>query len=134
MNTRLKFLIDRSIAVPVAYAANLAARAAAPIARRDHNIVPETVRTIAVSKLLGMGSIIQATPLLHDLRKTFPNARIVFVTTRANRGLVERLDVIDEAIYIDDSKPAPLVASAIKACIDLLGERVDLYFDLEVYS
>ena len=134
MNTRLKFLIDRSLAMPLAWTANLAARAAAPIARRDHSIEPESIRTICVAKLLGMGSIIQATPLLHDLRKTFPNARIIFVTTAANRGLVERLAVIDEAVYVDDSAAPALMATTLRACLELVAHKINLYFDLEVYS
>ena len=77
MKTSTKFLIDRGVAVPLAWAANLAARAAAPILRHDHVVDPATTKTFAVAKLLGMGSIIQATPLLHDLRATFPHAKIV---------------------------------------------------------
>jgi ADP-heptose:LPS heptosyltransferase len=134
MKTSSKLLIDRTIAVPFAWAANLAARAAAPIARRDHSINRDTIRTIAVQKLLGMGSIIQATPLLNDLRRAFPQAKIIFVTGRANRALIERLEMIDEAVYIDDSDPARLAASTAVAVGTLLRKRLDLYVDLEVYS
>lgn len=134
MKTAAKFLIDRTIAVPFAWAANLTARAVAPIARRDHHIDPEHIHTIAVAKLLGMGSIIQATPLLHDLRAHFPKAKIIFITTRANKGLMDRLDVVDEAVYVDDANPGALVGSTAKAVLELLMRRVDLYFDLEVYS
>ena len=134
MKTDTKFLIDRTIAVPLAWAANLAARLAAPFARRDHIIDPEHIHTIVVAKLLGMGSIIQATPLLHDLRRSFPNARIAFLTTKSNRGLIERLDLVDEGIYVDDSDPAVLAATTAKAIARLLARKVDLYFDLEIYS
>lgn len=134
MKTSLKFLIDRTVALPVAWGANLAARAVGKIAKRDHEIDPEHIRTIAVAKLLGMGSIIQATPLLHDLRKRFPAARIIFVTTKANAGLMERLDVVDESVFVDDSTPAKLAASTAAAVATLLTRKVDLYFDLEVYS
>lgn len=75
MRTSAKFFIDRVFAMPLAWTANLATRAAAPIARRDHRIDADAIRTIAVAKLLGMGSIIQATPLLHDLHRTFPHAK-----------------------------------------------------------
>lgn len=134
MKTDTKFLIDRTIALPLAWAANLAARAAAPFARRDHTIDPEHIHTIVVAKLLGMGSIIQATPLLHDLRRSFPNARIAFLTTKSNRGLIDRLDLVDEGIYVDDSDPTVLAATTAKAVAQLLARKVDLYFDLEIYS
>jgi ADP-heptose:LPS heptosyltransferase len=134
LKTSAKFLIDRAVATPMAWAANLGARAIAPIAKRDHSIDPQKIRTIAVSKLLGMGSIIQATPLLHDLKRSFPNARIVFMTTRSNKGLMDRLEVVDEVVYIDDSSTAKLALSTAGAVASLLRRKVELYFDLEVYS
>lgn len=134
MKTSTKFLIDRTMARGLAWSANVGARAIAPIARRDHIVDPNEVRTVVVAKLLGMGSIIQATPLLHDLRRTFPRARLVFVTTRTNRGLIERLGVIDEAVYIDDASSASLATSTAAAIVKLLKKKIDLYFDLEVYS
>jgi ADP-heptose:LPS heptosyltransferase len=134
VKTDTKFLIDRTIALPLAWAANLAARTAGQILQRDHHVVPADVHTIAVAKLLGMGSIIQATPMLHDLRRSFPDAKIVFLTTKANRGLIERLGMIDEGIYVDDANPTVLAATTAQAVGQLRARKVDLYFDLEVYS
>ncbi len=134
MKTDTKFLIDRTVALPLAWATNLAARTAGPILQRDHTVKPSEVRCIAVAKLLGMGSIIQATPMLHDLRRSFPEAKIVFLTTKANRGLIERLAMVDEGIYVDDSAPPVLATTTATAIGQLLARRVDLYFDLEVYS
>ena len=128
MKTDTKFLIDRTIAVPLAWAANLAARSAGPFARRNHTVDPAHVHTIAVAKLLGMGSIIQATPLLHDLRRSFPNAKIIFLTTKANRGLIERLAVIDEGVYVDDADPKVLAVTTATAIAQLLTRKIDLYF------
>lgn len=134
MKANTKFLIDRTLAVPLAWAVNLAARSAGPFAGRNHTVDPAHVQTIAVAKLLGMGSIIQATPLLHDLRRSFPRAKIIFLTTTSNRGLIERLELIDEGIYIDDANPQTLAATTPKAIVALLAHKIDLYFDLELYS
>jgi len=135
VKTDTKLFIDRTLVLPLAWAANLAARSAAPFARRNHTVDEAHVHTIVVAKLLGMGSIIQATPLLHDLRRRFPKAKLLFLTTKANRGLIERLDsIIDEGVYIDDASPASLAETAAKAVATLLGRKVDLYFDLEIYS
>jgi ADP-heptose:LPS heptosyltransferase len=134
VKTDTKFLIDRTIAVPLAWATNLAARTAGQILRRDHHVLAAKVRVIAVAKLLGMGSIIQATPMLHDLRRSFPGAKIILLTTKANRGLIERLGMIDEGIYIDDADPTVLATTTAQAVAKLLASKVDLYFDLEVYS
>jgi ADP-heptose:LPS heptosyltransferase len=134
VKTDTKFLIDRTVAVPLAWATNLAARLAAPIAKRDHTVEPHSIKTIAVAKLLGMGSIIQATPLLNDLRKSFPNAKLIFLTTKSNRGLMDRLELVDEAVYVDDSNPRALATSTALAIKKLLSYDLDLYFDLEIYS
>lgn len=134
MKTDTKFLIDRTVAVPLAWATNIAARAVGAVTKRDHRIDPASVKTIAIAKLLGMGSIIQATPLLHDLRRSFPAAKIVFLTTKSNRALIERLELIDEAIYVDDVDPTTLATTTAAAIARLLAYRLDLYFDLEIYS
>jgi ADP-heptose:LPS heptosyltransferase len=126
--------LDRIIGVPSAWALNIAARTLAPIARRPHGSDPESVRTIVVAKLLGMGSIIQATPLLRALKQAYPGARLYFLTTAANRGLVERLACVDEGIYLDDRKPREFAMNTLSALGRLTREGVDLYFDLEVYS
>jgi ADP-heptose:LPS heptosyltransferase len=131
---KTKMLIDAAVAVPVAWGFNLAARALGAVAHRNHVVVDEEVRSIAVAKLLGMGSIIQATPLLRALRARFPNAEILFITTASQRALVERLDLVDRAVYIDDRSLPGLALGVAHTVSELLKRRIDLYYDLEVYS
>jgi ADP-heptose:LPS heptosyltransferase len=134
MITKTKFLIDRALAVPLAWVANVAARSLALVVRRDHDIDPPAVRAIVVAKLLGMGSIVQATPLLRDLRRTFRKARLTFLTTQANRELIERLDLVDEVLFVDDATTRTLFVSTARTIVELLKRKIDLYIDLEVYS
>src|SRR5712664_308091 len=102
MTFRQRILLDRLVAAPVAVVCNGLARLAGWILRRDHSIDPRKTRRIVVSKLVGMGSIIQATPLLRALKQRFPQARLTFLTLEGNRGLVERLDGVDEIVCLDD--------------------------------
>ncbi|MBV9949555.1 MAG: glycosyltransferase family 9 protein [Myxococcales bacterium] len=134
MKARTKMALDSAVAAPAAWCFNVAARAAGRLVRRDHQVAEGEVRTIVVVKLLGMGSIIQATPLLRALKTRFPEARLVFITTAGHRDLIERLPSIDEAIYIDDRSVAGMARGAAAAVAGLLRRGVDLYFDLEVYS
>ena len=134
MNSRRKVALDRVVATPSAWALNLAARSIAGVAGRSHSSDPDDVRHIVVAKLLGLGSILQATPLLRALEQRYPKARIHFLTTRANRGIVERLASVDQGIYLDDRNPATLARDAVRALGGLAREGIDLYFDLEVYS
>jgi hypothetical protein len=81
---RNRILADRLIAVPVAFLFNVVARFLGTIMRRDHSITSSNINRIVVAKLIGMGSILQATPLLRALKQRYPNATLTFVTMRAN--------------------------------------------------
>ena len=134
MKTRTKLLLDEVVAAPIAWGFNLSARMLGALLKRDHTVVEEDVKTIVVTKLLGMGSIIQTTPFLRALKRRFPNAKLVLVTTAGHRQLVERLEFIDQALYLDDRTVRSLVAGGLRNVLELWKLRPDLYFDLEVYS
>ena len=134
MDLRRKILIDRLIGLPMVFFLNGICRILGKTLNRDHSVDRRSVRVIAVAKYFGMGSIVQATPFLRSLRERFPDASIVFVTSLQNRALMERLEHIDTAIYVDDAGLRRLVSSTVAAIVALIRQRVDLYFDLEVYS
>jgi ADP-heptose:LPS heptosyltransferase len=134
MQTQDKVALDRLVAKPLAWGFTGAAYVLGRIARRDHSVRPEEVRSIVVAKLLGMGSLVQATPLLAALKQGFPNARITLLTGHANRELVQRLPMVDDAIYLRDGRIDTLAADTAQALAGLMARKVDLYFDLEVYS
>ena len=134
MGTQNKVLLDRIVGTPSAWGLNLAARSLGRIFQRSHEIDPAAVRTIVVTKLLGLGSIIQATPLLVGLKRAFPQSRLHFLTTRSNRLLVERLPSIDGGLYLDDRAPLRFARDTAEALVTFARDGIDLYFDLEVYS
>jgi ADP-heptose:LPS heptosyltransferase len=134
MNTQQKLRLDRVVGTPLAWATNVAARLLGRVMHRDHSTDPDAVRHIVVQKLLGMGSIIQATPLLAALKCSFPRAEIALITSSRNRPLIERLPLIDRGLYIADDSAHTLAASTLGVVRALLRDRVDLYFDLEIYS
>ena len=134
MNFSKTTYIDRLCGKPLAWVLNWTARILGMLLRRDHSITVGNVRTIVVAKYLGMGSILQATPLIRSIRATFPRARIIFLTVRSCRPLVERLEHIDAVIVVDDRDVFRVLASTLRTAKTLVAARVDLYFDLEVYS
>ena len=134
MKTNTKISVDRFIALPVAWLLNSLARILRNLLRRDHSIGDGNVRTIVISKYIGMGSIIQATPLIRSMRATFPRARLIFVTGQSCRRMVERLDHVDRIITVDDRGLFPVIRTSIRTLVELIWSRPDLYFDLEVYS
>ncbi|HEV2521017.1 MAG TPA: glycosyltransferase family 9 protein [Candidatus Acidoferrales bacterium] len=134
MTHNQRILADRLLAVPVAFFFNGIARVLGKVLRRDHSIASSNVRHIVVAKLIGMGSILQATPLLKALKRKFPNATITFVTMRSNRELLSRLFYVDEVLVLDDRSLVRMGVSTLHVIAALLWHRADLYFDLEVYS
>jgi hypothetical protein len=80
---------------------------------RKHTTDTIKPQNILVLKLLGLGSIIQATPFLTALRSLHPNARIIFITKRGNEQLTGRIPVIDGTLTITDEGLLPLLLSVI---------------------
>ena len=129
-----RIFADRVIAIPIAFLFNVAARILGKVMRRDHTITSSNVDRIVVAKLIGMGSILQATPLLKALKQHYPRAIVTFVTMQANRELLTRLSCVDEIIVLDDRNVFVMTVTTMRAVAALFRQRADLYFDLEVYS
>src|SRR5262249_36112906 len=72
---------------------------------------PDSVRNILVMKFLGMGSILQATPLLAALRQRYPRGRITLLTFQGNKALAELGVGVDEFVTVDTSNLWKFVAS-----------------------
>ncbi len=127
-------MLDRLVAVPMAVVCNAFVRGLGLILRRDHSIIPTATHQIVVCKLVGMGSILQATPLLRALKQRFPQARLTFVTLKGNRDLVDRFESVDEVMCLDDHGILPMISTTLRTISSLMRLRVDQYFDLEIYS
>ena len=74
MTHRARILADRLVAMPVAFLFNGLARVLGVVLRRDHSMTYGNINRIVVAKLIGMGSILQATPLLRALKQKYQNA------------------------------------------------------------
>lgn len=81
-----------------------------------------------------MGSIIQATPLIQTLRKNYPRAKIIFITTSGNAALLKHIPEIDEVILVSDNNIRSIIRTSFKLIIKLWRIEPELYFDLEFYS
>lgn len=116
-----------------AYAINLFARILGFIMRIDHSLDKEFEK-IVISKYAGLGSIIQATPLIQTLRKNFPKAKLYFVSTEGNSVLLKHIPEIDELLLVSDENFLSVVKSSFRLIKTLWKIKPDLYIDLEFYS
>lgn len=133
MNTKTQLVVDKLLAKPLAFSLNFLVRIVGKLLRIDHTIERD-YQTIAVSKFKGMGSILQASPMLIAIKRKYPNAQLIFVSSAANRSILEKIDSIDLIVTVDDRSLWKFVRSNLSALFNLLRIRPQLYIDLEVYS
>jgi ADP-heptose:LPS heptosyltransferase len=129
-----RIALDRLLLTPVAVALDGAAFMLGRVLRRDHRVAPETTRRIVVAKLVGLGSLVQASALIRALRERFPRAEVVVFTLRGNAEIASRLPGVDRVLTLDDRTPMRMLASTVRAVAWLVRARVDHYLDLELYS
>jgi len=133
LKTASQIWIDRHIAGNIARLMNLAVIPLGKILNIDHSLQKNFTR-IAVCKYKGMGSIIQSMPLVRSLRKNYPEARITYISTVSNKGILKEIKDVDEMVVLDDRSFFRLVINIIPFVFRLLSRRFEVYIDLEVYS
>lgn len=134
MKFRTKLLLDRTLAHPFALLLNCIVWPLGKVLHRSHRAAVHDVKTIVCAKIVGIGSIVRATPMIRALKDRYPTAKIVFVTSHKNKVLINHLTCFDQVLYIWDDSAFALLTSTIATVIRLWKLRPDLFFDLEVYS
>lgn len=133
MQLKTAVWIDKYVAGTFNRFLNVLVRVTGFVLRPNHRL-DRHFKTIAICKFKGMGSIIQATPLLQTLRNNYPDAKIIFISTPGNRRLLELIPEIDEIITLNDSGFFTLLTGFPITLIKLMRRKIGLYIDLEIYS
>ena len=133
MKLKSKIYIDKILGIPSVFFLNNISLFL-QLFRKKKN--PDDIKAgrIIICKLMGMGSIIQSTPLLMTLRNNFPDAEIIFITSPRNFSLLQTFPFIDKIKIINDKSAASLIGSTLKNLLTLLFRRADIFIDLEIYS
>jgi len=95
---------------------------------------PQQINKILVSKYLGMGSILLATPTLRTLRSAYPDSYIVFLTFESNAKFAERLSDVDELRFFRTSSVLKFAIDVCTILLQLRREKFDLFLDLEFFA
>ncbi|MES2521674.1 MAG: glycosyltransferase family 9 protein [Gemmatimonadota bacterium] len=106
------------------------------VARRRRTDAPPAIAPdhIVVLKLLGLGSIVQATPLLAALEQRYGDAEFTFVTRRGNDALTQRIDLVDRTLTIDDRSLTSLARSLWSTVRAVRAMKNVCFINLEAYS
>ena len=133
MKVNAQIWIDRNIIKHLVWLLNGLVRVVGKILNLNHDLERKFTR-LAVAKYKGMGSILQATPLLTSLRNEYPNAQITFISTKSNKAFLDTLPMIDKYILLDDSSVGKLLFGLPKFLFLLFKQRFEVFIDLEIYS
>ena len=98
------------------------------------DIAPDKVRKILCQKYLGMGSILNAIPLMKGLRKQYPNAKIIFITTKSNRKIIPLCNMADEVLFVNFDSFSLFIKDVVKNLFYLMREGIDISIDLEFFA
>lgn len=135
MNKKQKIAIDRIIGYGLSMFLRIPAMILEMVLQRDHSMPPrEAPKRIVVAKYLGIGSILQATPMLKGLKDKYPDAQLTFVSLGSNKGLLSRYEFIDEILCVDDKSLFQVALTSFRVIVKLFPRKVDLFLDLEVHS
>lgn len=100
---------------------------------KDRVIQP---RNILVMKFWGMGSIILIMPSVFQIKQSFSNCRIVFLTLKRNYEVLKAYSkIIDEIVFIDvDLGFKNFVLSFLNLLIYLIKTKFDIVIDYEFFT
>ena len=84
--------VDHWIGLPLCFVLGVLASVARAVLPRRKRVVSDT-GMLVVMKFFGLGSIIEAAPLLRAIRQRYPQGRVAFLTFAANETLLRRLGV-----------------------------------------
>jgi len=96
--------------------------------------MPKSVKKILVTKYLGMGSILLATPTMRALKEAYPDSKLVFLTFEHNAAFARLIPLIDEVRSVRTSSFPALARDLVGLLPGLRQERFDLVFDLEFFA
>ncbi len=125
--------VDHWIGLPICFSLGV-------LVKLRHRFLPrkaQAVRengTLVVTKFFGIGSIIEASTLLAEIRRRYPNGRLIFLTFQGNEALMRRLDLCTEVRVIRTGSPLTFVGDTLGHILWMRAQDVDALIDLELFS
>lgn len=92
------------------------------------------IRKILITKYLGMGSLVLATPMVRAVRRQYPQANLLFLTFDANKEICRLLGIADVVLTVRSTGLFAFARDLLTILRRLRREEIDLAFDLEFLS
>ncbi len=126
-------IIDNWLGIPLCVCLGVLARLRARLTPRRREI-PANPRRIMVMKFFGMGSVIQAGPMLRAVRQRYPDSALIFLTFDRTAGAVERMEMCTEVWAIRTDGVLRFGRDVLRLVGRFARQRMDVCIDLEVFS
>ena len=122
--------IDNYLGKPICYLLELYAWAKQLFSKEKE----KPIKKILFTKYLGMGSIVQATPLIRSVKQNYPESKIIFITFYDNKDLIKSLGLIDEVLCVRTDNFLVFLSDVLGSLYHLKKEKVDIVLNLEFFS
>jgi len=133
MRMRAMKWVDHWIGLPLCFVLGAMASVARAILPRRKRVVSDT-GMLVVMKFFGLGSILEAAPLLRAIRRRYPQGRVAFLTFASNETLLRRLGVCTDLRLVRTGSPVQFACDVLGNLIWLRRHRTEAVVDLEFFS
>lgn len=96
--------------------------------------VRQDLRSVLITKYLGMGSILLSTPMVTSLKEFYPECKITLVTFASNAEFAKQLGLFDKVISFRTSNLYWLAIDVLKMIVKVRRRKIDAVFDLEFFA
>ena len=130
MKLRAKRTLDFLLGSVLAAVLSTLARGIGVVLRRNHDPIP--LGHIAILKMVGGGNLALALPMIVGIRNTYPDHRLILITSPSVAPFGKLLGIFDEILILDDRSLGTLLRSVIRLAKHVFS--IDTIIDLEMYS
>lgn len=120
-------LLDRYLGIPILAILSL-------LFKRKKRLPVGNIKNILVIKFAAIGDIILMVPMLRLLKKNYPDAKITFLCSDINYGMVKRVKYVDEIINYNIHTVVSKPGAFINFIKGLRSTIFDLVIDAEQWS
>ena len=132
MNIPIIKFIDYYLGIPLCFLLGLLYSIKDKIWLRSNT--NRALNKILLIKTWGLGNIIIMLPVLKAIRAKFPRARIVFLTLKGNRGIMEHNPFIDSFYLLDLGNPLHFLFNSARLMHKIRSERFDCVLDFDQFA
>jgi heptosyltransferase III len=96
---------------------------------------PKIITQILLTKFFGFGNLIMISPTIEQIKKTYPNAEIDFLTLKNNKPIIENYDhLINRFFFFDTTNILRIIPNTLKLIYTLNKRNYDLIIDFDQFA